>query len=72
MQIVQDVPGKIRVKVVKDDNFSDRDIETLSRELRARLGEDMELEYEFVQDIPLTERGKFRAVVSNLKIEEFL
>jgi len=72
MQIVQDVPGKIRVKVVKDDDFSDRDIETLSRELRARLGEDMELEYEFVQDIPLTERGKFRAVVSNLKIEEFL
>ncbi|MGB9561867.1 MAG: phenylacetate--CoA ligase family protein, partial [bacterium] len=72
-QIVQDEPGKIKLRVVKDEKvFSDEDIIILKRELVKRLGDDMEIEFEFVDDIPLTQRGKFKSVVSHLKVEDYL
>ena len=71
-QIIQDKIGHIIVKIVKDDNYIDKDREKLDIELRKRLGRDIDIEYEFVDDIPRTKAGKLRFVISNVKLEEVL
>jgi len=71
-QIIQDKIGHIIVKIVKDENYTDKDREKLDIELRKRLGKDIDIEYEFVDDIPRTKAGKLRFVISNVKLEEVL
>ena len=71
-QIIQDKIGHIIVKIVKHDNYIDKDREKLDIELRKRLGRDIDIEYEFVDDIPRTKAGKLRFVISNVKLEEVL
>lgn len=70
-QIIQDEIGKIIVKIVKDNNFSDRDIQILDDELRKRLENNIDINYEFVDEIPRTKRGKYRFVISNV-IKDYL
>jgi len=65
-QIIQDKAGHILVKIVKDYNFSDEDIKILDIELRKRLGSDMDIDYEFVEDIPRTRMGKYKFVISKI------
>ena len=71
-QINQDKIGHIIVKIVKNENYTDKDQEKLDIELRKRLGRDIDIEYEFVDDIPRTKAGKLRFVISNVKLEEVL
>ena len=91
-QIIQDEIGHILVKIVRDNNYTDKDKETfmtqgdthdhennkvfsyqrLDIELRKRLGDDIDIEYEFVDDIPRTKAGKLRFVVSDVKLEDVL
>lgn len=71
-QIIQDKIGHIIVKIVKDENYTDKDREKLDIELRKRLGRDIDIEYEFVDDIPRTKAGKLRFVISDVKLEEVL
>ncbi|MFC1903254.1 hypothetical protein ACFLX4_04220, partial [Chloroflexota bacterium] len=65
-QIVQGEIGKITVRIVKRHNYSDEDLKILDTELRKRLGEDMVIEYEFVNDIERVGRGKYRFVLSKI------
>jgi phenylacetate-CoA ligase len=65
-QIIQEEIGRVRVKVVAADGFSERDIEAIGSGLRERLGPAMEIVFERVDRIPRTRAGKFRAVVSEL------
>jgi phenylacetate-CoA ligase len=63
-QIVQDVPGKILVRIVKDDAFSAKDV----AEIKAKFWENAQIEaqIESAISIPLTERGKSRFLVQHL------
>ncbi|MHA1410283.1 MAG: phenylacetate--CoA ligase family protein [Candidatus Odinarchaeia archaeon] len=70
-QIIQNEIGKILIKIVKDINFSDKDIKLLDVELRKRLGEDMDISYEITDEIPKTRRGKYRFVISTI-IRDYL
>ena len=56
------------VKLVPKQAYSQRDINLLLRECRARLGNDMEIDLRFVDSIARTSSGKFRAVISNLEL----
>lgn len=71
-QIIQPEPGKIILRIVKDQNFSDKDLKVLDCELRKRLGVDMDITYEFTDEIPRTRSGKFKFVVSHVRLENFL
>ncbi|MCD6573137.1 MAG: phenylacetate--CoA ligase family protein [Thermoplasmata archaeon] len=70
-QIIQHEIGKIIVKIVRDVTFSNKDIEILDKELKKRLGNDMQISYEFVDEIPKTRRGKYRFVISKV-IKDYL
>jgi phenylacetate-CoA ligase len=65
-QVVQEDLGRIRIRVVARDGFSEADAETIRRRVAdERLGP-MQVEVERVAEIERTERGKFRAVINRL------
>jgi phenylacetate-CoA ligase len=63
-QIVQTDLDRLLIRIVPGGAFGDEDREHLMRELRARLGEDMRIDIECVDELPRTSRGKFKWVVS--------
>jgi phenylacetate-CoA ligase len=68
-QIVQDKLDLIRIRYVRDAQFSASDAHSLVERVRERLGK-VRVVLEEVDAIPRTTNGKFRAVVCNLSPEE--
>jgi phenylacetate-CoA ligase len=66
-QIVQNTPGAIVVRVVRGADYGDRHESLLRHELRQRLGEEIDVQIEYVERIARTASGKLRFVVSNLE-----
>jgi len=67
-QLVQESIDLLRVLIVRRPAYSARDSEVLLAALRERIGAEMELRIEFVEQIPLGSRGKFRWVVSKVPL----
>jgi phenylacetate-CoA ligase len=65
-QIIQDVQGKVRVQIVKGENYTEGHSDRIIASLKYRLGESMEVALEFVPCIPPTQKGKHLYVISNL------
>jgi len=63
-QIQQDVPGKITIRLIKTNDFDSNDQVQLINHFKEIC--DIETEIEYVSDISLTKRGKFRFVVQNV------
>jgi phenylacetate-CoA ligase len=64
-QIIQEVNGRLIVKVVPDSSFNGSVGEEIRRRLRARVGK-MEIDLQEVSDIPRSPAGKFRGVISKV------
>lgn len=67
-QIVQDDVDRILVKIVKGRDFDNSQVEGLLKSLKERLGEETNVEIEFVESIPKTAAGKYRWVVSRVPL----
>ncbi len=67
-QVVQDRLEDIRVLVVPGNGFRKSDLSVLEFELRQRLGHEIQIKFEVVDQIPLTAAGKFRAVISRIPV----
>lgn len=65
-QILQERADALCVKLVPSDRFSDADREKLVAGLRERLGDEVEIEVQIVDDIPCEASGKFRWVISRV------
>ena len=68
IQIIQESFDDIVVKVVPDKNFSEENRTQLESAFKACLGDSMNISIQLVDEIPRTNAGKFRAVISNLKV----
>jgi len=68
-QIIQEDREHIRIKIVRLANYEDKESEHLLREIKKRVGEDMDVRLEFVDRIERTKAGKFRWVISNVPLE---
>ena len=66
-QIIQEQLDLLRVLVVPTADFSDRDRQVLLKNMRSRLGEEIEITIQTVDSIPRTKAGKFTTTVSKLK-----
>jgi len=64
-QIVQDVPGKIVIKIVKGKGYSLEDEEKVKLNFKAN--HDIEATVEYVSSIPLTVRGKSLLLKQNIR-----
>jgi phenylacetate-CoA ligase len=65
-QIIQNSPAAIQVKLVKSANFTQKDLDTIEDGLRVRLGDAIEIGYEFVESIPPGRNGKVQFVISTV------
>jgi phenylacetate-CoA ligase len=67
-QVVQDRLGAIDFNVVKGPRFSEASLEKILELIRRHLGEDMQIDVHYVDQIALVRTGKHRHSVSRLKI----
>jgi len=65
-QIIQTSLNCIEVYIVKGGNYSDNDTDVLMKGLIERLGESINININFVNDIPNDKSGKFRWVISKV------
>jgi phenylacetate-CoA ligase len=66
-QIVQEKLDLIKVLIVKAANYRESHGAIIVKELKKRMGEAIVFKILYVESIPRTQNGKFRAVVSNIK-----
>ncbi|MGB8658691.1 MAG: hypothetical protein WCE90_13055 [Candidatus Zixiibacteriota bacterium] len=67
-QIIQEDREHLLVKIVKGEDYGEKDTEILLSGLQERLGEEMQIGIEFVDSIPRTRAGKFRWVISKVPL----
>ena len=68
-QMYQETMGELIVKVVRKSTYTREDSQQLARELRWQLGDGVDVEGRFVDEIPRTEGGKFRYLIQKLPID---
>lgn len=66
-QIIQEQLDLIRIKIVKRPGYSESDTKVLLQEFSNRVGEDIKIKVEFVNNISREKSGKFKWVKSKLK-----
>ncbi|WP_332450213.1 phenylacetate--CoA ligase family protein, partial [Methanoculleus sp.] len=67
-QFYQEKAGEVILNVVRKRAFNDQDAEYLYREVNRSCGDDITIVIRYVDDIPLTARGKYRYFVQNLPV----
>ncbi|TRZ51239.1 MAG: phenylacetate--CoA ligase family protein [Dehalococcoidia bacterium] len=67
-QIIQESIDNVTVKVVPRLGYSEKDSKRLLEEFNKRLGGDMNVEIQFVDEIPREKNGKFKAVISKVPL----
>lgn len=70
-QIVQNNFDELTVRVVKGKHYSDKDEALMLNSLKKRLGENINIKFEYMDGIPRTKNGKLRLVISELNKEHF-
>jgi len=65
-QLVQNVPGKVVIKIVKGEGFSDEDEDEIRSKFKSICN--IDTDFDFVDFIPLTKRGKFKFLVQNIEL----
>ena len=65
-QIIQEALTLFRLRLVVTPEFDDQDRAIIRARIEERLGP-VQLQFEFVDEIERTERGKFRAVISKVQ-----
>lgn len=64
-QLEQNIPGNVKIKIVKGVGFA-KDDEVEIRDKFKSIG-DLNTEFEYVEFIPLTPRGKFKFIIQNIQ-----
>jgi phenylacetate-CoA ligase len=65
-QIYQARPGQITIRVVRGRDYGEADERMLLRETKKRVGDDMEVGIEYVENLSRSSLGKLRFVVSEI------
>jgi phenylacetate-CoA ligase len=60
LQIIQEEIGRIRVNIIKAENFTNQDLLSLKQNLRNYFPENVDIEFVFVADLEKDESGKIR------------
>jgi len=65
-QFYQKEKGKVELRLVPKPSYSAQDGEAIAVAFKEKMGDTMDLELTLVNDLPLTERGKFRFIIQSL------
>ena len=66
-QLQQDRPGQVKVRIVKDENYSAVSEAEISEKFASFCG--IETSFEYVDHIDLTARGKYRFIIQNINMQ---
>ena len=66
-QVVQKQLGEITLKIVKRDNYSFETEKELKKNIYKYISPSITVKFEYINEIPRTKAGKFKAVISELK-----
>jgi len=69
-QVIQEEMNKLQIKIVKSDEFNENEINQIIKTIQKDLGEDLEIDVEYVKEINKTKTGKHRVTVSKI-IEKY-
>lgn len=69
-QIVQRQRDEIVIRLVCENDFSLTDEQLILQEARLRLGNEIKIKFETVEEIPRTSNGKFRFIVSEIPTDD--
>lgn len=69
-QVIQDTHTEITVKLVVTNGFDNQVENKFINAIRERVGKELSINIEYVDDIPREKSGKFRIVKNNLKLGE--
>ncbi len=67
-QFYQEEKGRVTFRYIPKDKLSDDDRNDIRKRLMVKLGDDILLDMEAVENIPLTQRGKHRFLIQNMDI----
>ncbi|MFQ5768653.1 MAG: hypothetical protein ACE5ID_11825, partial [Acidobacteriota bacterium] len=67
-QIIHDSPDRLRILVVPKPAYNQADTDRLLASFRERVGEEMGIRVDMVDQIPLGSRGKFRWIISRVPL----
>ena len=67
-QIIQEKIDNLTIKIVKRAEYCDNDTKYLLNEFKKRLGDEIQIQIQFVDEIPKTKTGKFRWVISKVPL----
>lgn len=65
-QIVQEDLDNVVLKLVPDESYDKKEAEVIVYEMKKRLGNQAKISVEILKEIPITNAGKFRAVISKV------
>jgi phenylacetate-CoA ligase len=65
-QFFQEEKGKIILKIIKRPTYTDKDTNHIIEELGKKIGKDVEITIEFVDEIPRTKRGKHNLIIQKI------
>jgi len=71
-QFHQRKKGEAELRLIRKRSYSNGDSEAILTAFREKMGDTIDLELRFVEELPLTERGKFRFIVQSLPEEKIL
>jgi len=66
-QIVQKDVEEVIIRIVKEPNYTRKEEQCILEEAQVRLGTEIDVKFEYVDDIPRAKNGKFRFIVSNIR-----
>ena len=65
-QFYQDTPGKVTMRIVKNDGYTQMDETAIRHALEGKLGEFLDLEFSYVDAVEQTRNGKYRYIISKI------
>ncbi len=68
-QFYQEKKGEVVFRIVKADTYKDEDTENIKNELYEKLGKNVDLKIEFMDEIPRTKRGKHKYLIQKIPID---
>ena len=71
-QVIQEKIDKLEVNLIKNDRFRDENLDYIKNEIQTYVGNDMDININFIKSIPPTKSGKRRFVISKVNLEKYL
>jgi phenylacetate-CoA ligase len=69
MQLIQEEEGKMRVRIVKTLQYSENDEQEFLTKMQKAVDNGLDINFEYVDQIPRTQSGKYRFLIQKLPIE---